>query len=543
MELRPYQEQALEKLYQWWVSHPGEDEAPIIVMPTGSGKSLVIAELVRLLFDTWPEEHPRTLVLVPSKELCEQNADKLRQFLPSHLSIGFYSASMGKKVPDADVIIATIGSICKDAHLLGNIKCVIVDECHLISPDSAGTGRYRQFLTRLAKYCAFRVVGFTATPFRGNGVWLTDGESPLFTGVAATVGVQELLDANFLSPLVRPIDVLETHIDMDGVTVTGGDYNMLEMSRRVDGVLESAAKESAIVACNRKKIIAFLPTVANAERFVQLLNNVGIHAVLVCGATPKAERAKFIQEYRDGEIHCLVTVLALAIGFDVPDVDCIIWLRPTISPVLYVQGAGRGLRIAPDKINCLWLDFSGTTERMGPVDTIKGRKKRKKSDAEDNSAPYKICDNCGEQCSVGLLECPTCGHIFKPDEDEKAKKASDAAILAYQMRNKIIDYNISHVEYAIHKKEGKPDSLRVEYYEGMRRVVCEWVCFEHSGFARAKAEGWWKRRAHGANAHVTPRRVVDALEYNNKHKLSEPSAIRVNETGKFAEIVCYSWGE
>ncbi len=128
ISLRPYQQRSLDDLHNWWSSHPGVNEAPICCLPTASGKSVVIAELARLLFDTYPEAHPRTVVLVPSKELAEQNAEKLRARIPSHLSVGYYSASLGRKVPDADVIVATIGSIYRDAHLLGNIMCVVIDE-------------------------------------------------------------------------------------------------------------------------------------------------------------------------------------------------------------------------------------------------------------------------------------------------------------------------------------------------------------------------------------------------------------------------------
>ena len=107
MILRPYQQRTLDQLYTWWMQRPGITETPIVVMPTGSGKSVVIAELCRLLFDTWPQEHPRTVVLVPSKELAEQNAAKLIALLPHHISVGFVSASLGKKQHNADVIVAS----------------------------------------------------------------------------------------------------------------------------------------------------------------------------------------------------------------------------------------------------------------------------------------------------------------------------------------------------------------------------------------------------------------------------------------------------
>jgi DNA repair protein RadD len=505
--LRPYQQRVLDSLYQWWTAHPGAEESPICVMPTGSGKSVVIAELARLLFDTWPDEHPRTVVLVPS---------------------------LGRKVPDADVIVATIGSIYRDAHLLGVVRCVVIDECHLVNPNGADAGRYRKFLGDLAKLCAFRVVGFTATPFRGNGVWLTDGDEPLFTGIAASIPVQELLDSNHLAPLVRPIDAIATRIDTAGIKTTSGDYNIGELSDRVDEYLPAAAAEAAQLAVDRRKWIAFTSTVVNAEHLVQLLQAHGVATALVCGETPATERADLIDAFRAGRLRCLVTVLALATGFDVPDVDCILWLRPTQSPVLYVQGAGRGLRIADGKADCLWLDFSDTTERLGPVDAIKGRKRGKAGSTE---APCIVCDNCGARVRpASSIICPECGHQMREEEPEAPRAASNAAVMASQMAPKIVTYPVTSVTYGLHKKLGSPDSLRVEYMSGLRVVAREWVCLEHGGFAGEKARNWWKRRADT----IVPLTTETALD-RAESQLLTPSAIRVNETGKYPEIVGYAW--
>lgn len=537
MILRTYQQRVLDSLYHWWLAHPGVDENPLLVLPTGAGKSVIIAELTRLLFDTWPESHPRTVVLVPSKELAEQNADKLVRLLPSHLSLGYYSASLGRKVPTADVIVATIGSIYRSAHLLGNIKCVIVDEAHLTNPDGAEAGRYRQFLGELGKLCQFRTVGLTATPFRGNGIWLTDGEAPLFTGIAATVTVKELLDSGHLAPLVRPVDVIATKIDTAGIKTTSGDYNLADLSERVDAYLPEVASEAFRLAADRKKWIAFTATVVNAQALRRELSEYGIATAVVTGDTPKAERERLISDFRAGRLRCLVTVLALATGFDVPDVDCVIWCRPTISPVLYVQGAGRGLRIADGKSDCLWLDFSDTTERMGPVDAIKGRK-RSRSNAQEGVAPYRLCDECGERCAVNALECPSCGFHFPEPEQEAARAiASNAAIMAHQAKAWIVDYAVSRVDYGIHRKEGSPDSLRVDYYAGLRRVASEWVCLSHRGFARAKAENWWMKRTRNE----VPPLNADETAVRWAQQLAVPHAIRVNESGKYPEIIGYRW--
>lgn len=533
--LRPYQQRVLDMLYTWWTQHPGVEEAPVCVMPTGSGKSVVIAELARLLFDTWPDEHPRTVVLVPSKELAEQNAQKLVAMLPSHIRIGYYSASLGRKVPDADVIVATIGSIYRDAHLLGVVRCVVVDECHLVNPTGPDAGRYRKFLGNLAKLCAFRVVGFTATPFRGDGVWLTSGEDPLFTGIAATITAQELLDSNHLAPLIRPMDAIATRIDTTGIKTTSGDYNLAELAERVDEYLPAAASEAVQLAVDRRKWIAFTSTVANAQHLVGLLQAHGVATVLVCGETPATERAESIADFRAGRLRCLVTVLALATGFDVPDVDCILWLRPTQSPVLYVQGAGRGMRIADGKADCLWLDFSDTTERLGPVDAIKGRKKRGR--IEDQEAPCIVCDNCGARVRpASSIICPECGHQMRDPEAEAPRAASNAAIMASQTAPKITTYPVTRVTYAVHQKLGSPDSLRVEYWSGLRVVAREWVCLEHGGFAGEKARQWWGRRYTGQPIQA---RVEHALACTDQ--LATPTAVRVNETGKYPEIVGYGW--
>jgi DNA repair protein RadD len=536
MKLRDYQQRTLDELYAWWMRSEGH---PLVTVPTGGGKSVIIAELCRLLFDTWPEEHPRTVVIVPSKELAEQNAEKLVALLPTHIRVGFYSASLGRKRPDADVIVATIGSIYKAAHVLGNIRCVVIDEAHLVNPDGAEAGRYRQFLTDLGKLCQFRVVGYTATPFRGNGIFLTEGDEPLFHGVASHVTVGELLGKNYLAPLIRPIDAIKTRIDTDGIKTTSGDYNIGELSERVESYLPTAAAEACELAADRKKWIAFCATVINAEHFAALLNRHGIRAEVVTGDTPKKERQELINEFRAGNIRCLVTVLALATGFDVPDVDCILWLRPTKSPVLYVQGAGRGFRIAEGKADCLWLDFSDTTERLGPVDTIKGRKRPKKSEV-DRGAPVKTCENCGEQAPAAAPICPTCGHEF-PAKEQEVRKASNAAILSVQAAPQIHTYPVDKVDYRLHRKEGKPDSIRVDYWSGIRMVASEWVCLEHDGFAAGKAQSWWRQRNPAGFNHL-PGSTEQAMEWlATGFEPRQPAAIVVNETGRFSEIVRYQW--
>lgn len=533
--IRPYQQRAIDALYTWWTTHD-RTQIPLVVLPTGAGKSVVLAELVRLLWDTWPESHPRTVVLVPSKELAEQNADKLVRILPSHRSVGVYSASMGRRDAHTDVIVATIGSIYRDAHLLGNIRCVLIDEAHLVNPN--GVGRYRKFLNDLGALCELCIAGMTATPFRGDGVWLTDGDDPLFHGIACEVRAGELLDAGHLAPLVRPVDVITTTIDTEGIATTSGDYKLDDLSDRVAQYLPAVAADTVRLAADRRKWISFTPTVANAHALAGELRALGVSVEVVTGDTDKREREAHIATFRAGGLRCLVTVLALATGFDVPDVDCIVWCRPTKSPVLYVQGAGRGLRPAGGKTDCLWLDFSDTTERLGPVDAIRGRKKRK--GPVDPQAPYCVCENCGAHVRpASALVCPECGHQLREEEPQHARQASDAAILSHQLRQKIITYPVADVRYSRHQKPGAPDSLRVDYYSGLRRVASEWVCLSHGGFAGAKAMQWWARRA---PRDFAPGGTDQALEWiSTGYQLARPAAVTVNESGRWPEIIKFDW--
>lgn len=530
--LRDYQAESVDKAFEYWGSHPGAESAPILWLPTGAGKSIICAGIVDRAFQEWPEHHPRSLVIVPSKELAEQNAEKLASVLPDHIRLGYYSASVGKKQPDADVIVATIGSVAKKAHLLGNIKLVIIDECHLINPD--GAGMYRTFLNDLAKYCRFRIVGMTATPFRGNGVWLTDGREPLFTGIAHEVPMRLLLERGYLSPLVRPADVLQT-IDTTGISTSAGDYNVAQLAERVDAYLAGVATQAVRLASDRKKWIAFTPNVATAHKLADLLTDLGAPAEVVTGDTPKAEREAIISRFRDtNDIRCLVTVLALAVGFDVPEVDCIIWARPTKSPVLYVQGAGRGMRIAPGKTDCLWLDFTDTTERLGPIDEIRGRARRLGMKA--GGAPFAVCDECGAHVMpASLLRCPECDHLMREPEDARAREVSDAPVMSTQVRQKIVRYDVTRVSYSRHEKIGRPPSMCVSYWSGFQVVAREFICFEHGGYAAQKAYNWWGQRAPG-----TPRTVDEALEWIELGcPVKWPRIIHVNETGKYPEIMKY----
>jgi DNA repair protein RadD len=462
------------------------------------------------------------------KELIQQNLAKLLQVWPG-APVGVYSASVGSRQLGRAITYATIGSIAKRAHQLGQVDIMLIDECHLVS--ASESTMYRKLIDELRRYCpAMRVVGWTGTAFRGDGVWLT--QQGLFTHVAARVGMRQLLEEGYLSPLVTA--PTQTRIDTSGVRVNGSEYSTAALAAASDKaeLVKAACAELARLAAERKRWLVFAVTVEHAHRLADELRQAhGIACAVVSANTPPAERDSTIRAFKTGQLRALVNVAVLTTGFDAPEVDCIALLRATKSPVLYVQIAGRGMRTAEGKADCLWLDFTDTTAAMGPVDAIKGHGK-----PEPGNAPFKHCNECGSVNPASALECSSCGHAFPPPkEPERITHSAQASAAAVISSNEPVWHSITRVGYRRHEgRDDKPDTLRVDYFSGFNIVAMEWVCIEHPvGWARSKAQVWWNTRAGTA----MPQDIDEALE--RSAELREPGRIATRKNGKYDEIVEY----
>lgn len=509
-QARKYQSDAVEETINYLSNNPGK--APVIVLPTGSGKSVVNGMLCSEIHERFSAFKPRGIITVPSKELCEQNTEKLVNMMPPGISVDMYSASAGRKNANADIVVCTIGTVAKYPEELSWRSYWLNDECHLAKPD--GTGDYWKFhdnwvsMNNLHRKNRFHA-GYTATPFRGNGVWITDGKKPMYHGISHKTGMDELLKLGFLSPLVNPQSKVTTRVDTSGIKISGDDFNLHDLVERTKDYLVSAAHEAKIIAAERKKWMAFLPDVSSSVDFCKILNSIGISAAIVTGDTPSKDREYLIANFKAGNIRCLITVIALTTGFDVPDIDCILWLRSTHSPVLYVQGAGRGTRIAPGKINCLWIDFTDTTERLGAIDKITGRPAKRN---QKRDAPCIICPNCGEMwapaskevCAEYLLgenkkpildkagnriRVAGCGEIMRTPDDLDPRYASDAAIMACTDPHP--EYPVNMITVNTRKTQYGKDFIRIEFFSGMTSVCRRDIFFSGIGMNQESAE-WWK---------------------------------------------------
>jgi DNA repair protein RadD len=225
-------------------------------------------------------------------------------------------------------------------------------------------------------------------------------------------------------------------------------------------------------------------------------------------------------------------------GVDVPELDLIALMRNTRSPVLAVQIAGRGMRTAPGKDDCAFIDFTDTLAVLGPIDLIKGRARPKK---EQGEAPFKVCNECGTRNSASARVCIECGTEFEIEEKAPhSDKVSNAPILSTDIAPIIERHPVASVVYQYHEgRDGKRPTLKVTYRGSLMRIASEWICFEHEGYARSRAIAWWALRAPGTPIPST----IDEAEQRAPDEVRKPIAIKVNTRQKYPEIVGYEWPE
>lgn len=593
MELRWYQSEAVEACWKHMREKPGN---PVIELPTGAGKSLVIAELVRQAVTQW---NGRVLILQHVKELIEQNAAKVQALCPT-IRVGLYSAGLKRRETDAPVIVAGIQSVHNRAAELGRFDLVLIDEGHLI-PDS-GDGMYRSLIADLQQDNPdLVIVGLTATPYRTGDGPICSAEG-LLNAICYSVSVRTLIAQGFLSRLIGRR--AEHEIDTTGIHVRAGEFIESEVEERMTAgdVVQQAADEIVHQCRDRKACLVFCQTVSHAEQVsAHILRAVQVRQLaarletapaprvedgygfdfggdeltapvlpivadwlddhghptdhlrryldtgretvaLVTGQTTAPERAELIRRFRAGELKYLVNVNVLTTGFDAPNVDCVAILRATLSPGLFYQMVGRGFRLCDGKDNCLVLDFGGNIQRHGPVDEIRPKVR---GESKGEAPPQRMCPDCRAVVGPTVRTCPGCGYVWPVEErtpshggtadgDPLSKGATDET------------KTVTSVEYRVHTKRDAPDdapkTLRVTYKCGLADYVSEWVCVEHpeGGFAHQKAAKWWRKRCLAP----MPRTAAEAVVYALHGLLAEPTEIvtRTKKGEKFPEIVKHTMG-
>lgn len=521
IQLRPYQRAAVDATWNFLRHREGN---PCIVLPTGAGKTIVLAEMIRETLTRWPGT--RICVLAHVRELVSQNAQKLRAYWPQ-APLGIYSASLNRRDRFEPVIFASIQSVAKRAMQMGRFDLLLIDEAHRIP--LRAEGQYRQFIDDCRRANPLlRIAGLTATPYRLGGGPVC-GPDYILNEVAYEAGVGDLIRDGYLSKLTSRAGVARA--DLSNVHMRNGEYlgGELERACNVAEVVDAACDEIVTLCADRKAWIVFCAGVKHADAVNVALAARGIACAQVDGKTPAGVRGERIEAFQRGELRALVNVNVLSEGFDATHIDVVILLRPTKSAALYYQQCGRGLRLHPGKENCLVLDFAGNIVEHGPIDAI--RPPRRPGEKTTSEAPVRECPQCHALVPIQAGVCPDCGWQWPASTFFAAHSAhaSNAPILSADIVP--ARYAVSRVSYSRHDKAGKPSSLCVTYHCGIR-TFREWVCLEHGGMARAKACTWWMQRD---SSGLTPRSVDAALDATDR--LIQPTHILVRESAKYPEIV------
>lgn len=543
---RWYQSEAEAAIFSYF--EKGNVGNPVAALPTGTGKSVIIANFIKKLMQLWPTQ--RVMMLTHVKELIGQNAEKLMSVWPT-APMGIYSAGLKERNSVMPIIFGGVQSVApsikkalanpdgRPFHLqhFGWRDLLIIDECHLLSPDE--DSQYQYIISELKKINPYlKVIGFTATPYRMKQGYITDGG--IFTDICFDItdveSFNRLIAEGFLSPLVaRPT---RTNIDISNVGLTGGEFNNKQLAAAVDkdDIVFSAVREMMELAFDRNAWLVFATGIDNTEHVASVIQSYGLEVLPVHSKLPSKVNDERLAAFKAGEIRGIVSGQKLTTGFDHPPTDYIADLNPTLSPGKHVQKLGRGTRPFPGKENCLYSDFAGNVRRLGPINDPhipKGRGKGRPGDA-----PIKICDICETYNNASAKWCIGCGREFTFETKLFAHSGTLAPIKSDEP---VVEYfEVQKVLYNLHEKRNsdgvllKPPSIKVSYFCGFQ-MFNEWVCLEHSGIAAKKARDWWRQR-HNEEPPIT---TFQALQ--KASELRMPARIRVHVNKKHPEILGAEW--
>jgi len=464
-KLRPYQQTAVDNTINYFkkTAAPG-----VIVLPTGAGKSLVIAELAKIA-------KGRVLVLAHVKELVEQNHEKYESY---NLKAGLYSAGLNRKESTGKVIFGSIQSVARaDNSFFKDFTLLIIDECHRVSLEE--DTQYSIVIKKLRQNTPkIRIMGLTATPYRLGVGWiyqynyqgvLQTEEDRFFKQCVFELPLEYMIKNNYLTPPVK-VDIPVTSYDFSELTQSGKMYS----TKEVEELLNQQKRLTPLIIKNiiditesyhRKGVMLFSSTVKHAKEILSYLPE--DQAMLIIGDTEDSKRDQIISDFKDKKFKYLVNVSVLTTGFDAPHVDVIAILRPTESVSLYQQIIGRGLRLDKGKTDCFVLDYTGmghniyspeisdkkTTSDSVPVEvdcpkcdfanTFWGivddegeivehfGRKCKGASQDINTLKitkcgyrfrFKLCNKCGQENDITARECEKCKTVLI-DADSKLKQA------------------------------------------------------------------------------------------------------------------------
>lgn len=391
-DLRPYQSEALAAVEAQWSEGINR---PVIVLPTGAGKTVCFSGLIAAQIERLRKNGQRVLVLAHREELLEQAEEKIKAMVPG-VWTAIVKGARGKRTHQfADVVVASVQTLARPKRRadVDRIGLVIVDECHRYASRT-----YREVLDHYG--CmderATPTVGFTATLTRMDG-----GLPDVWQAVAYQKKIHWMIKEGYLvAPVAKSIDV--PGLNLASTRVTGGDLNTGDLAAALDDSHAfTAIAETWCAEASERQTIVFMPDVATAAKMAEAFKAVcGATAEVITGATPSTERKAAYGRFNRFETRILVSCMVLTEGFDAPDTSCVVIGRPTLNPGLYIQMVGRGLRLAAGKTDCLVLDIAGASLKHNLAGV---------NDLESDCAGRCDCNclscGCSDRCKCGIRQC------------------------------------------------------------------------------------------------------------------------------------------
>lgn len=526
---------------------------PCIEVSVGGGKSWISAQIMSDVVKTWGG---RAILLCHVKELLEQDLEKLNILSPD-IKTGMYSAGFGRYDTSAPAIVAGIQSVYSKAASFGHRDICIIDEAHMIQPNDEGM--YGTFVDGLRKINPkIRFIGMTATPYRLKG-GLICGPDRLFGELSYSIGLKELIDKGFLSKLVAKSG--KNLANLDNIHIRAGEFvaEEVEAAMMESRVVASACREIVELTKDRRSVIIFCSSIAHCHHVAKLISEFsGEECAVVTGDTPSQERADILYRFKGGSIPSdlfgsvkgplkfVANVDCLTTGFDAPNIDSVALLRPTMSPGLLLQMCGRGTRLSPDtgKTDCLILDFANNISRHGCLDQLRPPSEHT---GEKRGPLAKACPECSTMMPLPVMTCPSCGYVY-PAPEKKIRieaEASTLGVISGEVTTETLD--VTEVDYEPWTKrgapQGSPRTVRVTYWCGLEHYS-EWLCPEHTGYARRKFEDWFISRRVSPDIFV-PTSVDEFLEHDFAGFIRGTKDITIRRVAgeKFPNIIKSTPGE
>ena len=535
IKLRYYQEAAIAKTWSWVRNN--QDGNPLIVLPTGAGKTIVIAKMIADCL-AWGK---RIVLTTHNRELLSQAGETLSRM---GITSGMYGASLSRSDTDQDVILAQIQSVYNKGSIFKHRDAIFIDEAHRVNSENDDS----MFLQFIQGFTSAKVFGFTATPYRlGSGLCYGDGN--VFTDVSYSVSVAELIKERFLSPLKNKNP--KCHIDGSKLKVRNGEFTESSQQEAYLAIADAIVEDFVTKTEERRSTLVFCSGVEQAWDVKDRLVRRGLSSTIITGETAPEDRDEAVALFKSGKIKYLININVLTEGFDAPNVDCVVLLRATVSPGLYYQMVGRGLRLCAGKEFCLILDYGENILRHGPIDAI-NPPSRKNCTIKGSTTQTKVCHECDEVVAANTRTCPACHAELMEEVSpwEKLSSAGGHAVLSEEDWTPILSMRAWE-----HRKKNAVDgdlsTLAVGYYTMPNHsgfpIATQFVCVEHYGYAGVKAKTWWSRFN---SLDEMPKSAKEAAEVINTRlkegSILPPTAIMTRPSSynaKYLEVVDVTWEE